>query len=254
MNNPEFITAIREHKPLGYVVAVYHAEKADGNFLQISENLNSNIIEKSEREFSETEKKIIKLADSYSDKKLKSMFNPGQKSSAFDYIQKLDPQHIEKRIRPFIEKQITKIFELLLQDGNIRVFKKTEGSDNLHPQDEIQLNRMAAKTVFNIIKTEEGTKYFLSVKHNERRMNLSEIPYAILSEKPCMLLLDKDFFKFEDIDAKKLLPFFSKKHILVPKSAEHIWYPKFAANAVKNYDVNLEGITVEEILSKKKRP
>jgi hypothetical protein len=77
-----------------------------------------------------------------------------------------------------------------------------------------------AQTVFNIIRHDEGTKYYLSIKHTEKRIHLNGKKHIVITNEPCSLVLENDLFLFNDIDAKKLLPFFDKSHIEIPKSAE----------------------------------
>jgi superfamily II DNA or RNA helicase len=53
-------------------------------------------------------------------------------------------------------------------------------------------------------------------------------------------------FRFDGIDAKKLLPFFTKEFISIPQSAEKKYFETFVLNAVKNQIVIPEGFMIVE--------
>jgi len=68
----------------------------------------------------------------------------------------------------------------------------------------------------------------------------------IISNEPCLLILDNKLYNFEDIDGKKLLPFFNKTHISIPASFEKKWFEAFAVNAIKKYEVQAKGFNITE--------
>ncbi|MCF6184860.1 MAG: DEAD/DEAH box helicase [Bacteroidales bacterium] len=58
--------------------------------------------------------------------------------------------------------------------------------------------------------------------------------------------MENHLYFFEDIDGKKLLPFFTKEQIFVPVNSEKKWFEIFALKAMKKYRVNPSGFTISE--------
>jgi len=244
----EFILAVRKHQTLGYLVSAYLAESTSQNFMRIVDSLGMSAAESSE--LTDNQKHILKMIDVFSEQQLSAIFNR-KGVPAHSFIQNIDNETLETRIRPFIEGKLVKIFELI-RDTNTRIFFRSGNQQTLHPEDELTLNTEPAKTVFNITKHEEGTRYFLSVKHRNRSMKLSDKPVYLLTNQPCILIIEAEIFFFEDIDAKKLRPFLTKEYIHIPKSAEKKWYETFASKAVKLYDVNAQGFDIKSVTTIKK--
>ena len=82
---------------------------------------------------------------------------------------------------------------------------------------------------------------------------LSGKPGEIISNFPCILLAGIDLYFFssgdQGIDGKKLLPFFTKDFVFIPKSAEKKYFETFIKNSLENYDVKAQGFHVEMLNS-----
>ncbi|NPA68740.1 MAG: DEAD/DEAH box helicase, partial [Chlorobi bacterium] len=170
----------------------------------------------------------------------------GKRQKINDFFKTLSKDDVEKRIRPFIEKQLITVIDKIKKSGTPLYFKKDKFSV-LYPEDTVKINEEPAKTVFNIEKNENGTKYYLSVKHGGNIVNLFGKAGIVLANEPCMLVLKNNLYFFDDIDGKKLLPFFDKKQLLIPAGSEKKWFEVFAVKAMKKYHVKPKGFTVTEI-------
>ncbi len=239
----KLITAIKEHTTFGYVFATYYTERRNKHFIEITENVSLMHAEDQSNNFNDYEKAIIKTIDSYSDQNLTKIF--GEKLKTHEFLKTVSEDDIQKRIRPFIEKRLYSVIEKL-KEHEIDLYFKKDKFNTLHNDDLISLFKEPASVVFNIEKDEDGTKYYLSIKHNDLKIILNGKEGLILTNEPCSLLLDNNLYLFKDIDGKKLLPFFKKTHILIPKSSEKKWFETFAGNAIQKYEVNAVGFTVKE--------
>ncbi len=249
---PKFILTVRKHPKLSYIISAYLAQDADSKtFIQITEPVTLSVVEKRAGEFTEKQQEIVKIIETYSEQHLGKIFASKKGQTARDFLKNADFKTINTRIRPYIEKKIIKIFSIL-KETDIKLYEKLNNTKTLYPEDEIKINIEPATTVFNIIKHSEGTRYFLSVKQQNREISLTGKHVSILSEAPCMFVMNAELFYFEDIDAKKLRPFFDKEFINIPKSAEQVWFRTFAAKAVKKYDVNAQGFDIKQKKTDKK--
>ncbi|MCF6365949.1 MAG: DEAD/DEAH box helicase [Bacteroidales bacterium] len=239
----ELIILLREHYTFGFVFSAHFTEKKNKHFIEIAENVSFPDVERQPERYTEEEKGIIKTIESYSDQNLARIFS--KKKKALEFVKSVSKYDIEKRIRPFIEKRLITIIEKL-SEADIPMYLKKDKFNTLYKEDLITIQKEPAKTVFNIEKEEAGTKYFLSVKHEEKEINLFGKSVVIISNEPCNLILDSKLYSFADIDGKKLKPFFDKTHISIPKSAERKWFEAFGINAIKKFEVSSKGFLIKE--------
>lgn len=239
----KIIIALKKHLKFGYVFSAFITERKNEHFIEITNNISLHEIEKHEELIDNQLEAILKTIDSYSDKQLVKIF--AKKKTIAEFIKKVTKEDIETRIRPFIEKRLVIIIKKL-QKTNVDLYFLKDKNTNLHEEDKILIKPELAKTIFNIERDENGIKYFLSIKHNEKSIKLFQKNGIIISNDPCVLLLENKIYNFKDIDGKKLKPFFSKTEINVSKQSEKKWFEVFGIKALKKYEVNAKGFTIIE--------
>ncbi len=239
----QIIALLREHKSIGFVISLYFAKRKNEHFIELTEKINPEVADKQKEIFNEELLSIVKSIDAYSDNNLTKIFGKRQKSN--DFFKTLRKDDIEKRIRPLVEKQLVIVIDKISKT-DILLYLKKDKFNTLYPEDIIKIETEPAKTVFNIEKTENGTKYHLSLRHKDKNLNLFEKSGIILTNQPCRLILENHLYFFEDIDGKKLQPFFSKEQLIIPASSEKKWFEVFALKAMKKYHVNPSGFTITE--------
>ncbi|RLD51564.1 MAG: ATP-dependent helicase [Bacteroidetes bacterium] len=238
----KIIAVIRNYKNLGFIITPFFYERKNKHFIEVAEIVTPEVAEKS-GSLSDAELSIIKSVDAYSDRNLTKIFGKRQKTN--DFFKTLSKDDIEKRIRPFIEKQLVIVIDKIKKAG-LSFYLKRDKFTTLYPEDALEIKIEPAKTVFNIEKTENGTKYHLSIKHNGNIVNLFGKSGMVLTNEPCRLISENNLYFFDDIDGKKLLPFFNKEQLLIPSSSEKKWFEVFALKAMKKYHVNPSGFSITE--------
>lgn len=240
----KLIIALREHTKFGFIFSAFISEQKNEHYISIIQNISLEDAKAFPELINEEIKPILKTIDSYSDKQIFRIFSNKHKNIN-DFLKKISKQDIEKRIRPFIEKRLITVIKNVSKTDIILYLKK-EKFPNLYKEDIITIKKEVAKTVFNIERENAGTKYFLSIKHNNNLINLYKKSGIIISNEPCRLLLEKNIYLFDDIDGKKLKPFFAKTFINVPKATEKKWFEAFGIKAIKKYEVNPKGFSIVE--------
>ncbi len=236
------IVTITAHRMLGYVFLPYLVKKKTGkDFYMIKSRLQPEDIHKFPERFSEGEKEILKITESYSDQELYRVFSK-KKTSVRDFQNKLTDEFLNEHIKPYIERRLVKCVDVILKYRLPIYFKLL--TDTVHEADKITLHDEPAQAVFNFSRKEDGMEYFLSVRHGQKSYALAEKNGIILTDKPCRLVLENDLFIFNDIDGKKLIPFFSKKSIHIPRVKEREFMRVFVSRAIRNYEVNISGFEV----------
>ncbi|MBI9039480.1 MAG: DEAD/DEAH box helicase [Bacteroidales bacterium] len=254
----DFAIIINHHRFFGYIFSPYLLEKDEKKFYLIKTKLTENNLNHYSKILTGHQIKIVNIIEEYNERNLKSVFT-NKNISIREFIQNLKPEFISNHIRPFIERKIVNCIDLL-QESETKLYL-SEGSSAIYPENEVETQKYAAETVFNFIKSDNESKYFLSLKpvqktslsKLEKNLELTNKEAIILSDSPCILLLEKKLYFFkEKIEGKKFQVFFTKKFITVPKSAEEKFYKTFAAKCIANFSVEANGFQIIEKLPNKK--
>jgi len=154
---------------------------------------------------------------------------------------------IDKFIRPFIERCHQKMVRLMVDSG-LPLYARSEIKQRTFwPTDRIELPTQVSNVVFCFEKEETGLRYRLQIENENGLMDLYERSCTVLCQEPAVVVINKKLFFFETIDAKKLLPFFSKKAVQVPPSSEKQYLKTFVRNCVQNHQVQAIGLDIKEI-------
>jgi len=238
----EFIVAIKEHSQFGLILlpaVVRHTGKDKS--LAIIEFISVSTLGNYKYASDKTMQSVVNLCHSYSDNELKRRFS--KKATVKEFFASVETSLIDERIRPFIEKKMHQCFELL-KYNNIRIFEIDNSKTAIYAEDALIIQRVAAKTVFNFHRTPIGTKYFLTIEHNGTEIKINGLVGKVLANKPCWLRLQNNIYFFDDIDGKKLHPFFDKEYILSPKRVENEYFEKFVLPATAKFKVNALGFKI----------
>lgn len=244
MNRDELILVLYAHRYFGWKYAVFSAERTESGSMRI---LGSPDADQEEKEGRATEwVELIRQVNEVSDQNLMKHYS--RKKSITEFHKELTQETLERYIHPRIEQVNYKATQLAIQTG-IRAFIRTDFSNNtLFVQNEIDLLRDTTSCRFHFVKdTEAGLRYFISLTNQEQEITLQGKRAIVLSNKPAVVLLDKEIHTIENIDSKKLEPFLTKEYISVPASSEKMYIRNFVTKTLLKYDVRIEGIPFSEI-------
>lgn len=251
MLRKELIIGIINHPLFGFIMAPYIVViKPDRGYYQIEARISQLNIDKYIASFSEQEKQLVKWIDEYSDQYLHKIFSKKKGQTTVDFISKIKKEFVVDNIRPYIEKRLVKCTNLL-QEMNINLYFK-EKPKYINSDDKIEIIKGKTKSVFNILKLPNESQYYLTIKHDSTEINLLDKSNYIITEDPCRIIIENKLFIFDDINAKKLTPFFNKDCIHIPKSSEKKWFETFALESIKQHKVKPTGFEINKIISTKK--
>jgi SNF2 family DNA or RNA helicase len=240
----KFILALSEHRVVGYIFLPYLAElQTKSDYYILVERITNDDIRKRPLEFSETQKRLVKLIEEYNDTELVRAFSKKRLTNQ-EFIIGLTPEMLNHQIRPYIERRLIKIIEIL-KGSTVEAYFK-DSPKQVYCSEKIIIKDEATEAVFNFIRTPEEFKYFLSISHQQHEMKLTNKPGIVLVNEPCHLVLENRLLIFNDIDGKKLSPFFHHEFVNVPKVREKEYMEKFVSNAIKKFRVNCIGFKIIE--------
>ncbi|MFW6275072.1 MAG: DEAD/DEAH box helicase [bacterium] len=244
--NLQLILTITEHDVLGPLVEPHIVEITNyGQFSLTPRKINPLNLSDYSIDFSEVDKEIIEMADQYSIENLISKFSK-KKVLPSEYYRSLDENTLNLYIRPYIEKKLQSIFPLLAKN-NTSLYYKGRKKDAVQESPKKILN-VEGQVVFNFDKSDEGTKYFLTLKIEDNHIELTGKQVILFTHKPCWLMVDNIVLAVDSrVDANKLKPFITKEFISVPARSEKKYYGSFVQNAVSAFEVNAKGFKIHEI-------
>lgn len=194
---------------------------------------------------SPAQRSIVALIDKYSEEVLQKKFRATNKKSR-TFLEDLTPEFIEDHIRPYIDRLLYQICSLLLENG-IPLYYKGEKNERIQEQ-AITIEPRMAHVLFVFDRQEHETHYSLQMLYHDQPIALNQAETMLLSQKPCLLRVNNNIYRFQPgWDGKKLLPFFSKEFLVIPKSAEKAYFQKFVLKAVRDYQVQASGFSIDYV-------
>ena len=232
--NDKLILIITEHRQFGWKINLYSAIEQSSESVQILGLPNIN--EEIEKGASKAEVDLWKAVNDISDEVLFKAYVRDKDKS------KIPQSTIDNLIRPRIERQCSKIIDLARQTDIPVYLRDTPSARVVYAHNKIELLPKKSRCLFHFIKDKNGLQYFISLTNKDEEILLQQKSTIVLSNEPCIVLLGNKVHWVEDIDSKKLIPFFDKTHIDVPPSSEKMYIEKFVLKTIPKYDVLIEGI------------
>ena len=247
--NETIILTLTQHPLWGFILQPVVVAVEQEGWLTIHENAGSKC--PSLALMNDSSKEIVKYSCNYSDKAL--MKNFSKEKNITDFFKKVTKDTIDNQIRPFIESNQKKILSLIESSEMPIYMRKSIKDRTLHELERICISEGFSTAVFYFVKDNEtGLKYYIRVKQGDQEeINLFGKTFYTISTEPAVIVIDNLMLVFQDIDANKLLPFFSKSHIEVPAPSETRYLKSFILNCLKNYTVKTEGLNIKKVEPKK---
>ncbi|MBN2523108.1 MAG: DEAD/DEAH box helicase [Bacteroidales bacterium] len=238
----QFVIGLTEHRILGLIFAPYLIRK-DRKLEKYSvyERVNLMNISTYESILTPEENQLVKTIEEYNDNTLYRIFSK-KKMPVREFLSDLTRDFIEEHVRPYIERRMAKCLDILLSE-DIPVYHKVL-QNMIYENERIEVTDEEGTAVFNFHRSSEELKYYLTIESNGERIKLTGKNGFVVINIPCCVVIENRLFVFSNIDGKKLLPFFTKESISIPKSAEKKYFDVFVRTAIKKYKVNAKGFSV----------
>ena len=245
MDKQTFIVAVLSNeKTIGFVVWPYSCFRENKKFITVYERLSALNISQYPG-LSDAEADFFRLSEGYSNKAILKQFSK-KKETPRDFFATIDKKFLNDMIRPFIERKLSKIIEVLL--ANNIPFYNGKGGTNLYAEDMIGIESEPLQTSLKFIRTEAGTQYKLRAFHANKEIILNNADNVILVNDPCWYLAGNKLVKFnEQISGKLLIPFKNKDFVNIPKRIEFQYFSTFIRKIANRCDIEAEGFKVRDL-------
>src|SRR5690554_4309218 len=223
MTAKEFIIVLTGHRTLGDVFLPYLIHKED-KFHTTIKLVKPADLKTLDYIFQPYEKELVFLIDKYSDERLMKRFS--RASNVTEFFANLEPARYRNSVLPYLEQTMWEVVNILMLSP-VRLIKKEVKYANIYDEDEIFVPPFFAKPVFHFKRTSTETRYRLMIYHNEKEIPLLNKRLSMVTNNPGMFIYQRQLVVFDKLDGKKLLPFFNKEYVSIPKAIEDKYYSGF---------------------------
>lgn len=238
----EFVMVLSSHRKLGELLLPYIIERKNNqSYFQLIEILTPDNLASYPIDFTPSQLQLVKLTAEYSERNIHKLFCKGKNLKTF--FDTVDNNTLETLIRPYCEKRIVKCLQIL-QNESIKIYRKERKYQIVHADEEVLLHPVTLNPVFNFFYSNTEFKYSLSLSDGTSTIKLFNRPFTILTDHPLSVLIDKTIYLIDDIDSKKIVPFFTKDYIVVPEKNVKKYLSTFVRSAIAKYSVNSIGFHI----------
>lgn len=233
----QIIYSLYQHEYLGFVFESYIVHLDDKGKLTYQ---HQNISSKNAREFSkgldDRDFELIEIMDSMAQeaivKKFSSKFMKPEEFfvKAYDKVKGNEP--VQEQIEDYMEKRRSKVLDKL--KGKV-LFEM--GNDGEPTWRKIEVLDKRATIQLHFMRTEENTNYYPTIFYQGKKIELPNSSAYLICKSPAWMVLNGKLYGFEKhVDGKKLIPFFTKKYVVIPKNVEETYYNRFVAPLIASFD------------------
>lgn len=236
------VVTINSHPVFGPLLIPFFARETSPGVLLTEDN--ATIKQKKDIILSKEEKKIISLAQFYTERNLMKVYS--KESTISDFINKLSPKTFKESIRPHIEKIHLQIIPLI-RKASVPVYLRDTGADLLYEHHLIHLAKENAEVVFNCESTEQYFRYALHCYQNEKPFTLLRVkPYLVLASEPAVVVIGKDMLVFDRLRSASISPFLEKTYVEAPASETNRYIDKVVLPLMSDHPIKVKGINLIE--------
>lgn len=233
----QIIYSLFQHEYLGLLFESYIVHLDEKGKLTYQ---HQNISSKNAREFTkgldDRDFELIKITDSMQQESVIKKFS-GKPMKSEEFFPKIYDKNkgneaLQEQIEIHIESKRAEFLELMKG----KLFFET-GSDGEPTWRKIEVMDHRASIQFHFMRSEENTNYYPTIKYDGKKLDLPSPSAYLICKSPAWMVLNGKLYGFEKyVDGKKLLPFLSKKFVVIPKNLEETYYNRFIAPLIASFD------------------
>ncbi len=233
----QIIYSLYQHEYLGYVFESFIVHLDEKGKLTYQ---HQSISSKNAREFAKgldaRDFDLIELMDSMGQDAVlkhfsKKVMKPDEFFSKVYHKQKGD-ELLQEQIEAYMEKRRSSILEKM--KGKM-LFEM--GNDGEPTWRKLEVSEERASIQFHFMRNEDSTNYYPTITYKGKRVEIPDPAAYLICRHPAWMVFNGKLYGFEKfVDGKKLQPFLSKKHVVIPKNLEETYYNRFVAPLIASFD------------------
>jgi SNF2 family DNA or RNA helicase len=233
----QIIYSLFQHEYLGFLFESYIVRLDEKGKLTYQ---HQNISAKNAREFAkgldDRDFELIRLMDTMQQDSVAKKF-AGKAVKPEEYFPKIfdkkkGNEAVQELIEIHMESKRAEVLEIL--KGKL-LFETGNDGEPTHRKIEVLDKR--ASIQFHFKRSEENTNYYPTIFYEGKKLDLPNPTAYLVCKSPAWMVMNGKLYGFEKfVDGKKLLPFFSKKSVIIPKNLEETYYSKFVSPLIAAFD------------------
>lgn len=233
----QIIYSLYLHEYLGFIFESYIVHLDEKGKLTYQ---HQNISPKNAREFSkgldDRDFELIELMDSMQQdaivKKFSSKIVKPEEFLTKTYDKAKGNEMLQEQIEDYMEKRRARILEKLR--GKLLYEMGNDGEPTWR---KIEVLDKKASIHFHFMRTDDQTNYYPTIYYQGKKLDLPDASAYLICKNPAWMVFGGKLYGFEKfVDGKKLVPFLSKKYVVIPKNVEETYYNRFVAPLIASFD------------------
>lgn len=274
----QIVYSLLNHEFLGYLIEAFVVQRnSRGELTLLNQTLSTQNVSEFARELDERDFELVRLIDSIQQDTIVKKFNT-RKLPAVDFFLKIYDSNkgdklVQDAIGGYLENMKARIMALL--PGKPFYVMGNDGNPAWLP---IQWMPEPARVHFHFVRNTDSTHYFPIIRypvghdmassdpvrsdpvrsdHSGRaepavsgsetvRVEFQFKDALMICDEPAWMMVDNRLYHFgKNVDGKKLRPFFTKNHIVIPRNIEQQYYERFVTQLIAAYDVYAKGFEIK---------
>jgi superfamily II DNA or RNA helicase len=236
----QLILVLHRHRQLGWRFGLYLATPLESGSMRIQGPPGTDFLRR--QPFTADELELFRLIAESSDQALMKKYS--KEKTVMNFLDKLKSETIEKLVRPAIEIYSARIVPLAEKTGIAVYLRDDLKRTVLYPKQKIHVLKEKTRCLFNFIKDDVGIRYFITLSNGSAEISLKGKQEIVIVNSPAMILIDNMLHRLENIDAKRLSPFYTKYYIAVPIAIGKKYMEDFVLKIFLQYPVKTTGIDI----------
>lgn len=243
----QLIYSLFQHEYLGYIFESFIVKLDEKGKLTYQ---HQNISSKNAREFAkgldDRDYELIELMDSMNQDVVlrhfsKKIMKPDEFFNRVYKKEKGDERLLQEHIDAYMEKRRAAVLEKL---KGKRLFEM--GNDGEPTWRRLEVMEQRASIRFYFQRTEENTTYYPVMTYADKVVELPATAAYMVCKNPAWIVINGKLFGFDKpLDGRKILPFLTKRTIIIPKNLEENYYKNFVTSLVASFDdIDVQGFQI----------
>ncbi len=244
----QIVYSLYQHEYLGYIFESFIVRLDEKGKLTYQ---HQNISSKNAREFAkgldDRDYELIELMDSMNQDAVlrhfsKKIMKPDEFFSKIFKKEKGD-ELLQEQIEAYMEKRRAQVLEKLKGKTLFEM-----GNDGEPTWRRLEVLEKRASIQFHFMRSDENTNYYPTITYDGRKIDIPSPVAYLVCKNPAWMVINGKLCGFDKyVDGKKLLPFLSKKFVVIPKNLEETYYNRFVAPLIASFDdVEVQGFEINK--------
>jgi SNF2 family DNA or RNA helicase len=242
--NFRLIFSLNPDSEIGPVIEPYVVQLNQNDTLSLTyQRVYSHTMKAFAENMDEKDKQLIDLTTEYAIENIAKKFCKKEVRPHEFVARFLDEKLLKDAIRPYVEEKLGKCIKLLHDKP---LYLKGKSGNPAHKQ--LHTEKEEVSVFFHFVKEIDGTRYYPTFRCNGEALSFVNKEVMLVTNKPCLLLSENVLYRFGDeLEGKKLTPFFSKWSIEIPKQSEPQYFKKFIAPLIEKHTVIPKGFYIHNV-------